>query len=140
MMPRLAFAPALALVFLFVLAPEPALAGRRATYVTDCMRARMRPDRIVFACADGNFYADHLEWRLWHVWRAAGRGLFHINDCKPDCANGTFHVRSGRIRLRSRIRCEGIDKYVFDRARIVYDRAWHDTRRFGIRHVGCPNH
>ena len=61
-------------------------------------------------------------------------------DVYVDCANGTFHVRSGRIRLRSRIRCEGIDKHVFARARIVYDRAWHDTRRFGIRHVGCPNH
>ena len=134
-------ASVLGLALALVLAAAPATAGRRATYVTDdCARVRMRPESIIFACADGNFYVDHLEWRSWHAWRAAGRGLFHFNDCKPDCANGTFHVRAGRIRLRSRVLCDGIDKYVFDRARIVYDRAWHDTRRFGVRHLGCPNH
>jgi hypothetical protein len=140
-MHRVVIASTLLVTMTLIGPAPPAAAGRRSTYVTDtCTRVRMRPEAIVFACGDGNFYVDQLQWRSWHTWRAAGRGVFHINDCKPDCADGTFHVRRGRIRLASRIRCDGIDKFVFDRARIAYDRAWHHTRRFGVRHIGCPIH
>jgi hypothetical protein len=94
----------------------------------------MRPEKIIFACGDGAYFADQLSWQSWHTGRAKGLGVFHQDDCRPDCARGTFHERSGRLVLRNRTWCSGLHKYVFKRAHAVYDKPLLGRRRtaFGL--------
>jgi len=101
----------------------PADAVTPRTYVTyDCTHVAVKPHSIVFACGDGNFYANHLQWGFWYQRRARGHGVFHQNDCNPNCAMGHFHARRGRIWLRYRGWCPKINKYVFRHAAIHFRR------------------
>jgi hypothetical protein len=104
------------------LAPFQAQAGERTFAVSDCRHVEIRPGRIMFACADGGYYVTSLEWQRWQLFRAAGQGLFHQNDCLPSCVEGTFHARRGRITLRRRMWCPDANRYVFRHATVVYDR------------------
>src|SRR5262245_443268 len=94
------------------------------TYVAhDCRHGTIRPRYILFTCADGGFYMTQGEWTSWHRWRAAGTALFHMNDCDPSCAEGTFHTMRGRVVLHRRERCPGLHRHhhVFTRATITFD-------------------
>ena len=92
------------------------------TYVSKCDHTAIKPAQILFACGDGGFYADHLRWGFWGKYRAHGRGIFHQNDCMPDCARGHFHARRGHITLRGRRWCSGVKQWVFRRALIHFRR------------------
>jgi hypothetical protein len=124
-------------VTLIGLAPAPSSAASR-TYVTnDCRHIRVRPRSIMFACADAGFYVTRLDWQRWLVHRAAGDGVFHRNDCLPDCADGTFRTRHGTIRLRHRLWCPDVGSYVFRRATIVYRHPLLGRSRTAFR-LSCP--
>jgi hypothetical protein len=97
----------------------------------------MEPEHIMFACGDGNFYVNHLHWNSWQRLRATARGVFHFNDCTPDCADGTFHTRRGTLVLRYRLWCPKVGRYVFRRAKVTYDRPWRGMRRESFR-LFCP--
>jgi hypothetical protein len=43
------------------------------------------------ACGDGNFYLTRLNWSRWAETAAWARGIGHLNDCQPNCAEGHFH-------------------------------------------------
>ena len=111
-----------------------AAASARTTYTSpDCQHLRIKPRKIIFACADGAYYVNHLSWQSWHPGRAIGLGLFHQNDCRPNCADGTFHERRGRLVLRKRTWCSGPRKYVFKRAHVNYDGRLLGQRRTAFR-------
>ena len=60
-----------------LLSPSADASRRRTTNVMiDCLHMRTAPTSILFACADGNYYVDHLTWTRWHNWKASGSGLF----------------------------------------------------------------
>jgi hypothetical protein len=101
-----------------------ATAGGSTSVSGDCLHTSIRPSSIILACADANWYVKRLRWRSWDVDRAAGSGVFHFNDCVPNCSAGTFHIRHGRIALTGRRWCRQAHVWVFTRAAIVYDRAW----------------
>ena len=128
---------ALAIVPALILTPLPASAASRTFVTYDCSHVKVEPRQILFACGDGAFYSDHLHWRKWHPRRAVGEGEFHQNDCRPDCAEGTFHERDGKIVLHGRKWCSNVHEYVFAHARIHYDRPLLGDRRvhFGL---ACP--
>ena len=115
----------------------PASAGMRTHVTYDCSHTSIEPAKILFACGDGAFYSDHLHWSKWHTFRAVGEGEFHQNDCRPDCAEGTFHERDGRIVLHGRKWCANVHQYVFAHARIRFDRrlVGHKRVHFGLV---CP--
>ena len=105
-----------------LLLPLAAAARTPATYTSpDCLHLQIRPTEIVFACGDGTYYVNHLSWRSWHKSRATGLGVFHQNDCQPNCATGTFHQRRGRLVLRNRTWCSGLHKYAFKGAYVRYN-------------------
>jgi len=117
---------------------QPIAWASPATYVTDdCYHVRVRPDSIMFACADAGYTVTRLDWSTWRARTAVGRGVFHLNDCDPDCADGTYHRRRGQITMSGRRWCPDIDKYVFRRARVEYDHPLLDrsTTRFPLF---CP--
>ncbi len=39
----------------------------------------------------------HIRWTVWTTLGATGTGLLWIDDCTPDCANGTFQSHSVSI-------------------------------------------
>jgi hypothetical protein len=91
----------------------------------------------MFACGDGGYYVNHLKWDSWGVRRAEGNGIFHMNDCDPSCAGGTFHKRSGRLVLRYRKHCHDDGVYVFRQARVTYERKWRGERKSRFE-LYCP--
>ena len=64
-----------------VLAPNTAVARPRTYVTSDCAHARIRPDSIMFTCADGGYFVRQLEWSTWRVRTAIARGVYHRNDC-----------------------------------------------------------
>ena len=100
----------------------PSGAASKPTLIThNCYRMKKMPGKIMFACADGGYYVDQLQWSSWGRQQASGRGVFHRNNCKPSCAGGTFHEQSGTIDVRRRKFCGDEKVYVFTRATIHYD-------------------
>jgi hypothetical protein len=130
---------AIAVVPALILTALQASAAARTYATYDCAHAKIEPARILFACGDGAFYSDHLVWARWQPAPGRRRGEFHQNDCRPDCARGTFHERDGKIVLHGRKWCAGVHKYVFAHARITFDgRLVGNHRvRFGLF---CPMH
>jgi hypothetical protein len=100
-------------------APTEATGSR--TYVAKCTHVAYKPSSIVFACADGNFSVNRLHWRHWSSRWAVASGVFHENDCTPDCARGSFHRRRGVLLLTRRMSCPSTDKLVFRHVTIRYD-------------------
>jgi hypothetical protein len=132
----------LALLFALLMAIPPASAGRTAeTAIThNCQDFKVKPSRILFACGDGNYYATSLRWSSWATRKAQGRGVFHFNDCDPDCAGGTFHRRAGDIVVKKLLLCSEDDGiYVFKRAHITYDEPYTDVRTVSLK-LFCPLH
>ncbi len=73
---------------------------------------------------DGSLYVTGMHWTRWDDRRAVGRGLAHVNDCKPDCADGhyatyrvTVHLAKPRELCGSRffttIRVQGSGYHTF---------------------------
>ena len=95
-------------------------------FLTCSHTAVVRPQSIVFACGDGNFYATSLHWSRWTTTEAVAQGVGHQNDCKPYCAAGHFHAFPLTVRLSHVVSCVR-GKRVF--AEIAWD---------GVRIVGIP--
>jgi hypothetical protein len=70
------------------------------TEVFCTMRAQMKtlPTEILTS-ADGSFYVNGIIWRRWGTGIATGTGTTHANNCKPNCAQGTYHEYPGTIML-----------------------------------------
>ena len=115
-----------------------ASAGSTRTSVThDCFHVSVRPHAILFACGDGGYYARRLHWADWHVRSARGAGVFYLNDCTPNCAEGTFHRARGTIVLSRPRYCRGIDGRVFSRMTVRYERPLLGDMRTRDR-LYCP--
>jgi len=126
-------------LFAALMVPAVDAGDRRTTYaMTDCRHLRTTPRSILFACGDGNYYVDHLRWFRWRPWKAAGFGLFHQNDCRPSCADGTFHTEWGWLWLRNRDRCTPPGKFVFQHVRVRYEGKLLGRHRIAFGHLGCP--
>lgn len=125
-------------ITLGVLVAPPAHGGERDTtyVVAECGRLRTSPDRIEFGCT-GGLYVDHLTWFRWHRFRAFGGGLFHMNDCHPNCADGRYHTEWGHIWLRNRARCEPSGRMAFQHVRIRYEDRLLGRHRAAFSHLGC---
>jgi hypothetical protein len=68
-------------------------------------KPQVRPASIVVACADANFYVDHLRWTSWGPKAAVALGQGHRNDCTPNCAAGRFHAFPMNVRLSHVVTC-----------------------------------
>lgn len=131
-------AVAITLAVAWALPLLPAAGASRRTAVThDCLHVAVKPRRIIFACGDGNYWANQLRWRRWRLHRAVGAGVFHQNDCKPSCAEGSFHSAEGTLVLEDRLWCPDVHRYVFRRAHVRYDGALLGKRRTSFR-LYCP--
>jgi hypothetical protein len=63
----------------------------------DCKSSAAEPQEVILACADVNFVAKELSWNDWGDDVADAHGTAELNNCIPDCADGSFE--SYEIRL-----------------------------------------
>jgi hypothetical protein len=73
-------------------APAPAVKVSAKPVVFDCLnRPVVEPSSYVLTCADNGSFLYHLKWTSWKGARATATGVHELNDCTPNCAEGTFH-------------------------------------------------
>jgi hypothetical protein len=83
------------------LTQRQAVAKKLTPLVRDCPsnKATIKPHGLLLACADGNEYLARLNWKVWASTKATAAGTLHLNDCKPDCASGTFRAYKASVVL-----------------------------------------
>jgi hypothetical protein len=95
------------LVALLMLA-VPASASAK-TYLGGCSpnaHAKYKPKRILFSCGSGGIRIKGAKWSSWRARRARGRGRARVNDCNPNCAQGTIRTYRVRLRLSKAVTCQ----------------------------------
>ena len=76
-----------------------------------CSRHAIKPTGITIACATGQFYVTNLSYSSYGGATASATGQLHLDNCKPDCARGTFHTYPGAITLSKLAACDGFEYY-----------------------------
>jgi hypothetical protein len=76
-------------------------------YTWDCEIPEQRPEQITLTCADGGMSVNRIEWSRWDESGAEGKGFYSVNDCDPNCADGTMLEMPVRIWLRDLVMHEG---------------------------------
>ena len=59
------------------------------------LQPSFEPSGIILACGDANARLIGLTWSSWTSNTAAGAGSYTQNNCRPDCAGGTFITYPG---------------------------------------------
>jgi hypothetical protein len=72
-------------------APEATAGQNRVLLIYNCKRGKYKPTTVIVTCADANFRVRGIQWSSWTRREARGRGTALVNDCDPNCAEGTFH-------------------------------------------------
>jgi len=58
-------------------------------YAIVCGYPEHKPDSTTTNCADWGVQVNNISWHSWDGYGAYGTGVWSVNQCKPDCANGT---------------------------------------------------
>lgn len=76
-----------ALVASYFQSQEPTI---KATEVLtwDCGSLVNQPESITLTCADGGELIHSITWTTWTSKSASGTGIYSINLCDPNCAEG----------------------------------------------------
>jgi hypothetical protein len=61
---------------------------------------------------------DNVHWSKWGKKLARGTGTYQVNDCLPDCADGTITPTPASIVLTGRERCG--NRFVFRRLKVYF--------------------
>jgi hypothetical protein len=65
---------------------------------TDSGQMLARP-RTMLLSGDGSLSVTAITWHGWGTATASGNGTAHANDCRPSCAQGTYHQHPATIVL-----------------------------------------
>ena len=99
--------------------------GHRVFGVEDCNSPQVKPDRIVFACADVGLYANHFDWKHWGHRKAKTKGVLHAKVCKPDCVSGYFKDYPVKLTLHKikTYRCDGLRARFYRKVKMSFPGA-----------------
>jgi hypothetical protein len=61
--------------------------------------AGIRPALIFIGCATSNDHLSVITWTSWTATGAAGTAIHAVNNCQPNCAQGTFTTYPVRVQL-----------------------------------------
>jgi hypothetical protein len=74
-------------------------ATSRPTYVAQYgVSTHASEPRRLNPSVDGSLFVARMRWTVWDDRYAAGVGIAHVNDCRPDCADG--HYARYRVTVR----------------------------------------
>jgi hypothetical protein len=97
---------ALAAIFLFLDSETPPVSPSQV-YTWDCEYPEQKPEAITLTCADGGIYIDQIDWSRWSSKGAQGIGIYNVNNCNPNCAEGTYVKARVKIHLLKLVPYEG---------------------------------
>ena len=86
-----------------------------------CTGHAFKPQKVTFACADGNAFATNLRYSSYGSQQAQATGTINVNSCTPNCAAGHFRKQAGKVRFSNVVRCADGRRY-FTRARYQYGK------------------
>ena len=66
----------------------------------ECELVLNRPDLMTTNCADFGEVVRDIKWKTWSAEGAVGTGIYSVNDCNPDCADGTRHEEPVFVQLK----------------------------------------
>jgi hypothetical protein len=67
-----------------------AVADDGTPVVINCSgQPEVKPQHIMFTCADATWAIDNLVWRSWGADGATGSGIEYQRACVPNCAQGS---------------------------------------------------
>lgn len=69
----------------------PAGVGPKSVYTFTCELVIRKPDAFTTTCADFGEAIFNVKWSIWSAEGAKGAGTYSLNDCDPNCAEGTRH-------------------------------------------------
>ena len=65
----------------------------------ECELVVQKPSVMTSACADFGEQVRNIVWDQWDKGHGVGRGIYSVNDCDPDCADGTLHETPVTVEL-----------------------------------------
>ena len=99
-------------------------------------KAAYKPDKVIVACGDGNFFVVRLEWSKWTGKAASGKGTGKVNDCTPNCAQGMFRSYAVKLIATKPVMCPS-GKREFSRLAYYFRHKPPGTARKGSVHRPC---
>jgi hypothetical protein len=99
-------------------------------------RAAYKPDKVIVACGDGNFFVTNLEWSKWTRKAASGNGVGKVNDCMPNCAQGQFRSYKVKLIASKPVTCSH-GKHEFSRLAFYFRHKHPGTARKGAVNRPC---
>lgn len=81
--------------------------GSDLVYTWNCESPEQKPSEIVLTCADAGMYVDQITWSSWAVDGALGKGTYNVNECDPNCAEGTMVAVPVYVELSSLTKYQG---------------------------------
>ena len=80
-------------------------------YAVVCGYPEHKPDATTTTCADWGVQINRISWHSWDGYGARGSALWSVNQCEPDCANGTRIGTPVEVRL-SKLMTDGKKFYL----------------------------
>ncbi|MEI6039526.1 MAG: hypothetical protein WCQ52_07560 [Actinomycetes bacterium] len=65
----------------------------------ECELILQKPSEETTTCADFGIMVRAIHWDQWSQGRAFGTGIYSINDCTPNCADGKRHESPVTVEL-----------------------------------------
>ena len=99
-----------------VVAATIILFGNRSTSETitpnqvltwDCEIPEFQPESIMLTCGDGGMYISNIKWNSWSSSGATGTATYNVNNCDPDCADGTMVTAPVQVDLSNLVTYKG---------------------------------
>ena len=69
----------------------------------DCGSLVNQPESITLTCADGGELIHSITWTTWTSKSASGTGIYSINLCNPNCAEGQRLEEPVEVVLRNAV-------------------------------------
>lgn len=95
---------------------------------------QVKPSSILIS-GDGSFYFDGrkeshnhaapLKWTGWTATGGLGSGFNWVNNCRPNCAAGTFHLYPVKLHAWQPKKVGG--RLIFTRMTVTYTSGWPST-------------
>jgi hypothetical protein len=99
--------------------PVASESGKRVQLIADCFKPKFKPKDVIIACGDASLGARGMSWSTWTRKKADGNGTGQINDCFPDCANGTTQTGPMELQLSKPQLCSN-GKRVFAKLHYIW--------------------
>lgn len=78
---------------------DPATVDIQNLWTFECEITSRKPEQLTRTCADGGVLVYDIKWTRWSPYGAEGVGIFSVNQCDPNCADGSRLEASVRVFL-----------------------------------------